>query len=123
MRKVLLSLFLFLGITSSAEAAGIGLDTFSYESFNVNAITVGVGSSTVLNASGLSSYPQFEAYYTLEGGDVRFRTDGVAPTTTEGHLFASGTDLIIEGLNDVKNFQCLRTATGTSTVRISYMRR
>lgn len=51
------------------------------------------------------------ATITIETANIRYRTDGSAPTTTEGHLAIPGDVIILETREEVTNFQAIRVTT------------
>lgn len=60
------------------------------------------------------------AVVTAEGGIMRYRYDGTAPTTTVGHLLSHGDTVIVEGGNNVKNFRAIRLGTKSGTLQTTY---
>ena len=50
---------------------------------------------------------------------MRYRTDGTAPTTTEGILLYVGDVLMVEGITKIRNFKTIGT-TGTATIKVQY---
>jgi len=118
---VFAGIMIFAALSGVAKAAEVALDTFLYESISVGTSAAKTGTTTISN-SNLDGYIYFEGYYTLEDGDCRYRTDTGTPTTSEGHLFGSGTAVTVRGLTDCRNFKAIGT-TGTVTLRASYRRK
>jgi hypothetical protein len=88
--------------------------TFAYESVAVtNAAAVAFTRDTMDSC--------LEVLITVETNPIRFRTDGVAPTTTEGHLLSSGDSITLESSIDALNFKAIATG-GNATLRVSYLR-
>lgn len=115
MKKIFLGLILallFSGITYADTK------TLLYESIEVGTSSAKTGTST-LNASVYDSYRSIEALYAVESNNVRYRTDGIAPTTTEGILLYVGDVLIVEGITDIRNFKVIGVI-GTATVKANY---
>ena len=57
----------------------------------------------------------------LEGGDIRFRVDGIGPpTTTHGHIMTSGDTLLITGTQAISQFRGVRLATTNGTLQVTY---
>lgn len=83
-----LTILMLIGRLAAAE-------TFLYESLVVGTQTV---SSTAITTIDNAAYPNIVGFYTVETGNIRFRTDGTAPTATEGHLLYLGDVLTIEGM-------------------------
>lgn len=44
---------------------------------------------------------------TVETNAIRYRYDGTAPTASVGHLLATGSVLILDGHNNIANFQVI----------------
>lgn len=79
-----------------------------YESLAVtNASAVGI-------SAGLYDQHHNVAVITCETAPIRFRMDGTAPTTTEGHLLDVGDVLTLEGLGEIAAFDAI--ATGAASV-------
>jgi hypothetical protein len=88
--------------------------TFEYESLTItNAATVGFTRATMDSA--------LEVMLTVEDNPIRYRCDGVAPTTTEGHLLQSGDALKLTSVVDALNFKCIASG-GNAKIRVSYSR-
>jgi hypothetical protein len=57
----------------------------------------------------------------LEGGDIRFRIDGLGPpTTTHGHILTSGDALLIAGSQAINQFRALRLGDTDGTLMVTY---
>jgi hypothetical protein len=88
--------------------------TFAYESITVtNASAVGFTRATMDSS--------LEVMLTVEDNPIRYRCDGVAPTTTEGHELQSGDALKLSSVVDSLNFKCIAVG-GNAKLRISYSR-
>lgn len=94
--------------------------TALYESISAGMSTAKNGTSTL----GLAAYNYDDmiGIYTVESGNIRYRTDGTAPTTSEGHLVYIGDFFVIEGIADLRRFSVIGTA-GTATVKITYKKK
>ncbi len=115
MKKLILGgIFSFL-CCSIAHAA---IETFLYESIEVGTSSAKSGTSTI-NSSVYDSYRSIKALYAVESNNVRYRTDGTAPTTTEGILLYVGDILQIEGIKKIRNFKVIGTI-GTATIKAHY---
>ena len=59
----------------------------------------------------------------VEGADIRFRTDGVAPTATDGIVLRADEVLELDGLNEVAAFQAILEAGAGSnaTLHVQYI--
>ena len=93
---------------------------FAYESLSVTSgAAVGCTSATYAPASGAP--PASRAYVTVENAQIRFRTDGTAPTTTEGHIVNPGTALELLGIGNIIGFKAIATSA-TATLKVTYER-
>ena len=76
---------------------------FGYESISVGSSPVEVADSV---RSGRS-----RALITVEDDQIRFRSDGPAPTSSEGHLVDVGSSIILESAEELVNFKAIRVTT------------
>jgi|UniRef100_A0A7C5AK89 hypothetical protein len=61
------------------------------------------------------------ALVTLEGGDIRFRIDGLAPpTSTTGHYMTSGDTILIVGAQAVSQFRAIRAGDQDGYLTATY---
>ena len=61
------------------------------------------------------------ALLSLEGGDIRFRLDGVSPpTSTTGHLMVSGDTFLLIGAQAVNQFRAIRSGTTEGILTSTY---
>jgi hypothetical protein len=61
------------------------------------------------------------ALLSLEGGDIRFRIDGISPpTSTSGHLMVSGDTLLLVGSQAVNQFRAIRTGDTDGILTATY---
>ena len=90
---------------------------FDYESVTVSTTAVG------LTASKFNAYAAYEvkAFMTLENAQIRWRIDGTAPTSTEGHLLEAGQNLTIEGYKNLSQFRAIRTGTTDGVLKVTYL--
>lgn len=57
----------------------------------------------------------------LEGGDIRFRMDGLAPpTSTSGHFMTSGDTFLLIGTQALLQFQSVRTGEDDGVLTVTY---
>jgi hypothetical protein len=61
------------------------------------------------------------AQITAEGGDMRYRLDGVDSTTAIGHLLKTGDMLKLKDLIFLKNFRIIRTGSTNGTLSVTYV--
>jgi hypothetical protein len=62
------------------------------------------------------------AFITLEGGDIRYRYDGTAPTATVGHLLSDGGFLVLIGQNQMEKFKAIRVGGRDGSLSVTYER-
>ena len=93
-------------------------DFFAYESLTVGAAVKALTES-IYAPSGQRCATR--AILTLEDDQVRYRSDGTDPTSSEGHLLTPLDVLIVEGPQAIKNLRLTRV-TGDAKIRISYQR-
>lgn len=61
------------------------------------------------------------ALLTLEGGDIRFRIDGLSPPTpTTGHPMVSGDSFLLIGAQAVNQFRAIRTGETNGILTATY---
>jgi hypothetical protein len=101
----LTTLFVFL-VIAPLQAAIV------YESITVSTTAIGF---TAASISGKT-----KAMCTLESQNIRFRIDGTAPTTTEGHILENGNILYIEGGVSMSNFSAIRDDAVDGTLKCTY---
>jgi len=58
------------------------------------------------------------AQIVVETNAIRFLLDGTDATANNGLLVQAGQNVTITGVNNVKNFSCIDTAAGASSVKI-----
>ena len=90
-------------------------DPIGFETLSPTTAT-GITSTLEETSNGVQAQT---ALVTVETQPVRFRMDGTAPTAAVGHVIAAGGSYVLEGHLAIKNFQCIDTAAGASTVRVT----
>lgn len=85
---------------------------FSFESVTVD------NTSTRITAT-VGVLDAHRAVITAEGGQMRFRYEGTAPTSTVGHVLNAGDRLILEGRANVDRFRAIRTGSVNGTLMVS----
>ena len=93
--------------TYPSDAAASG-----YESKTVSTTAVGLTVATIGDAD--------VARITVETANIRFRTDGTDPTTTEGHILYIGDVLELRSQSDLLNFKAIRDDAVDATIRVTY---
>ena len=84
----------------------------AYESVPVSSTALGLTAATYENARG--------AIITVEDAAVRYRLDGTAPTSTEGHVQLAGGVIRLSSADEIKNFRVIRKDSVNATLRVSY---
>lgn len=114
-----LSLILFpLWLSGLAKAADS--NAYDYESISITSSTA-VG-FTAAKLSPSNGPKPTSAFVTVETNDVRWRVDGTAPTTTEGHQFkTTSAGMTISGYENLLRFKAIGES-GTGTLRVTYER-
>jgi hypothetical protein len=70
-------------------------------------------------ATPTTSSPVRRAIITIETDDIRFRTDGTAPTSSEGHKARPDDIIVLDSRTDIEKFQAIRV-TSDATIKVSY---
>ena len=89
-----------------------------YEAISVTDSAVGFTASK-LSPSGAA--PPQHVFFTVETASCRFRIDGTAPTSTEGHPLLVGDRVNIVGLQSLHNFRAIRDTVTSATLRVTYL--
>lgn len=84
----------------------------AYESITVAATALGLTAASINNKN--------LAFLTLETAEIRYRLDGTAPTSAEGHLLEPGDVLELFGSNVLANFKAIRTGATSGVLKCSY---
>ena len=89
-----------------------------YESITVNT-AVGFTAAKIVRAiSGTGRQADF-ALVTVETDQIRYRLDGVAPTSSEGHLVSTGSSFELNGALMIQNFLAIKV-TNNATIKCTY---
>lgn len=111
-----LTLFFLLGGTAArAESETYTFETISGSSTSASALTAAnyaASSSSALNCGALIS---------IETADIRFRTDGTAPTNAIGHKVTAGNSFTLDSLSDVSKLQMIGVSAAY-TAQVSFVR-
>lgn len=84
----------------------------AYEAISVTATAVGLTAAKAQRAN--------RAFITAETAQMRFRYDGTAPESSEGHLLEIGDSLIIEGTQNLENFKAIKTGATSGALKVTY---
>lgn len=61
------------------------------------------------------------ALVSLEGGDIRFRLDGISPpTSTSGHYLSSGDTFLLVGAQALSQFRAIRVGEQSGILTATY---
>jgi hypothetical protein len=60
------------------------------------------------------------AYCTLETAQIRFRLDGTAPTSAEGHILNVNDVLELKSCIEMVNFKAIRTGGTSGVLKCTY---
>ena len=94
-------------IASTVDVTQTGKGAAAFESITTTSTAIGFSTGTV----GTYRY----GFITCETAQVRFRVDGTAPTTAEGHLIGPSDVLTLDSNDDLLSFR-VRGATTTPGV-------
>lgn len=108
------------------------LPSAGYEAITVSTASIGLTASTltagtVIGDSGGNTYIDVkrmdEVMITVEANPLRFRLDGTAPTSSEGHLLQPGDALTITGFSNLSKLRFIRQGSADATLRVTYYRK
>ena len=89
-----------------------GTDYSAYEAITVSSAAVSLTTATILGKES--------AVITVETAVVRFRLDGTAPTSSEGHVLEVGDVLELDSSESMANVRFIRRDGTSATLRCSY---
>jgi hypothetical protein len=94
---------------------------FSFETLTIGSATIPF-SSNIYYTAGLP--PKKAMLQLLNGGQLRYRIDGLAlVTSTLGHVLNPYDSLIVDGIQAIRNFSSVAVTSGTPAVAmITYFR-
>jgi len=116
MRKLLL---MFVVLAASLLVVSFAIMSFAsndFETLTINGTAQGFTASKITTTSG----NMHKALCTLEGAQIRYRTDGTAPTGTVGHILDISGTLSLNGYGDILNFSAISTTATSGTLRCTY---
>ena len=94
------------------------------QAFNAERVTVDatVGGVSLTPAKYLVVPQAKAADFTVESAQIRYNTDGTAPTSTTGRV-ANPTDYIsLNNPSEIENFKAIRTGSTSATIHVIYYR-
>lgn len=121
-RLMLLGFLAFCASPAHALCNGLMAQTvtpFAFETISVSNTSIGFTAATAYPTG--SDAPAIMAIVTTETNSVRFRSDGIAPTATVGHLVAASSSIEVCGASAVRTFRMIR-ASADATVQASFFR-
>ena len=104
------------------DSFGFPLKTFGRERLIVGAASVGFTESTYTPNADLGQ-PADWATGKLEGGQIRYTTDGSNPAAAEGTLVEPGQVITVEGNRDIRRIRFVRTGTVDGALETEFARR
>lgn len=106
---------------------GIPIQTNNSVPGNFETLTVGTSSTyfargKIKPTSGTyAGMTAQAALVTLEGGNIRFRLDGLSPpTSTTGHYMTAGDTLLLLGAQAVNQFRAIRAGDQNGIITATY---
>lgn len=114
MSRTILALMVALALI--LPAAPGHADTATFETITVSSTAVGISDST-LNPTYRPR--RVRCLITSETAQIRWRTDGTAPTSTVGHPLDAPGKLRISGYSDLVRFQAIRTGGSDATLSVT----
>jgi len=89
----------------------------AYESITVANASIGFTKRTMKPITGAFKDMFAKVVFcTLETNNIRFRIDGTAPTTSEGHLLSVGQLLTLKNAADIENFRAINAVVAASGI-------
>jgi hypothetical protein len=96
------------------------VDAFDYEDITVtNASAVFFDSSKYSPSNAPSAKL---AVFSVETADVRYKVNGVDPTTSLGHAGTATRDYAVWGINNIRRFRVIAQTATNATLRVTYYR-
>ncbi len=94
----------------------------NYEVLTVGSTQISLTKSKITPTSGsLAGMSAYMALMSLEGGEIRFRIDGLgSPTQTNGHVMTDGDCLVLTGTQALNQFRAIRSGDANGTLRVTY---
>jgi len=92
-----------------------GRSVTDYESVTVATVSIGFDATPATN----NGIKPSAATITVETAQLRFRTDGTAPTSSEGHLAGVGDVIELTDRGECDNFRAIRTGASSATIKIT----
>jgi hypothetical protein len=97
---------------TGVQDEAVGLIPFEYESKTIAATAAGLTAGTYDDA--------IHAEMTLETAQIRIRSDGTSPTSSEGRLVHVGDDIILKSAAQIAAFKAIRTSGVSGVLKVEY---
>lgn len=97
---------------TGVQDEAVGLIPFAYESKTVANSAVGLTSGTYSDA--------IRAEMTLETAQIRIRSDGTSPTSSEGRIVEIGDTIILKSAAQIAAFKAIRTGAVSAVLKVEY---
>jgi len=124
--RVVLGAVILACLMAGSSSAGPGgctnaptLNPFAFEQITVS--TSGIG-FTATKYAPAGQTPADLAIVTVESQAIRYRDDGVAPTTSVGHTVAAASTITVCGFQSIKTVLFIRDDASDATLNVSYYR-
>jgi len=92
---------------------------YKFESITVAATAVSLTAANYTTVASEAGQNFRRAVCTVETAQIRFRVDGTAPTSAEGHI-ANVDDIIKLDRHEASLFQAIRTGSTSGVLKVSY---
>lgn len=92
-----------------------GRSVTDYESVTVAGTSIGFDATAATN----NGIKPSAATITVETAQLRFRTDGTAPTSSEGHLAGVGDVIELTDRGECDNFRAIRTGATSGVIKVT----
>lgn len=92
---------------------------YDFESITVSTVSIGF---TATKITPVGTNPAIYANCTLETAQVRFRSDGLAPSATVGQLVAVGNGIEVCGQQNIQTVRFIRQGAADGTLQCHYYR-
>lgn len=114
MKRVLVALMMVLALTGYAQA-------INYETLTIADTAKGITATFLPSSADYCSWFDSQtATCTLETAQVRYRVDGTAPTSAEGHLVNPGDIITLESCLEMFKFKAIRTGATSGVLKCTY---
>jgi len=91
------------------------LNPSAYEAITVSTAAIGFTAALIRERSVVG------AFITLETGQIRFRMDGIDPSSTTGHLLEIGQSLTLKSKAAVEKIKFIKTGDTSGALKVTYL--